>query len=65
MAKISRRTALLGLGGAGVAGIGALSFGLANHRKAPAATEPPPPPSPAPSTPTPTPTPTPGFLSLM
>ena len=38
MTKISRRAALLGLGGAGLAGIGAVGFGLSRSSKAPAAT---------------------------
>ena len=46
MTKISRRAALLGLGGAGIAGIGAVGFGLSRSSKAPAAT-----PEPAPTTP--------------
>ena len=49
MTKISRRAALLGLGGAGIAGIGAVGFGLSRSSKAPAAT-----PDPAPTTPSPT-----------
>ena len=49
MTKISRRAALLGLGGAGIAGIGAVGFGLSRSSKAPAAT-----PEPAPTTPSPT-----------
>ena len=55
MAKISRRTALLGLGGAGLAGIGAVGFSLAGRTKAPAAA---PPVTPEPTTASPTPTPT-------
>jgi hypothetical protein len=49
MTKISRRTALLGLGGAGLAGIGAVGYGLSRTSKAPAAT-----PEPAATTATPT-----------
>jgi hypothetical protein len=50
MTKISRRAALFGLGGAGLAGIGAVGFGLSRSSKAPAAT-----PDPVPTTPSPTP----------
>ena len=37
MTMITRRKALIGLGSAGLAGIGALGFGLAGRTKAPAA----------------------------
>lgn len=53
MANITRRKALIGLGGVGVAGIGALGFGLSRSSKAPAAA---PPVEPA-ATPSETPTP--------
>ena len=49
MTKISRRAALFGLGGAGLAGIGAVGYGLSRTSKAPAAT-----PEPAATTATPT-----------
>lgn len=49
MTKISRRAALFGLGGAGLAGIGAVGYGLSRTSKAPAAT-----PEPAATTTTPT-----------
>ncbi|HEU5485297.1 MAG TPA: DUF3048 domain-containing protein [Microlunatus sp.] len=58
MAKISRRTALLGLGGVGLAGIGAVGIGLAGRTNAPAAA-PPTRETPAPVSQSPTPTPKP------
>jgi hypothetical protein len=59
MARITRRRALMGLGGIGLAGIGAVSFGLAGRQNAPAA-PPQPTPEPTPSrTASPTPTPKP------
>lgn len=60
MAKITRRNALIGLTGAGVAGIGAVAFGLAGRTQAPAAAPvSDPTPTPAPTTPAATPTPSP------
>ncbi len=57
MTKISRRTALLGLGGAGLAGIGAVGYGLSRTSKAPAATPEAPPATTPPARATPTPVP--------
>ena len=56
MTKISRRAALLGLGGAGLAGIGALGFGLSRSSRSPAAATDPISPTPAPSAPSSAPT---------